>query len=242
MCSFKGPAWSFWTAALRVEELCKPHKHLPSVRGPRNINLFTYCKPVLLLHFLLLTYKYIIYAQSFETYSIRGTLLSCLDFTSINHFRLNAACSCSLALMLTGLILRGEMKEWWMVIVFLLLLNVWPRATLIVPCSALTGRLGLGDICVLPRWTCCNEKPSPGLGLCAWSQGISWPILVSLRSNFFCGALKQMGCGEVWVNTYVLSRGARCLFWSVCFHVMCKAWPFRRATLSLTITLGFWNG
>lgn len=60
---------------------------------------------------------------------ITGLMLFYTSFITVNHIRLHATYSRYLVLMVTA-VMRGEMREWWMVIVVLLLPNVWPAETL----------------------------------------------------------------------------------------------------------------
>ena len=105
------------------------------------------------------------------------------SFISVNHIRLHATCSCYLVLMVTGVVMRGEMREWWMVIVVLLLLNVWPGTILLVPRSALVGCLGLLRVYSEMSVYCClrpvvMKTNSQGWVFVCWSPGISCSILI----------------------------------------------------------------
>ena len=149
------------------------------------------------------------------------------SFISVNHIRLHATCSCYLVLMVTGVVMRGEMREWWMVIVVLLLLNVWPGTILLVPRSALMGCLGLLWVYSEMSVYCClrpvvMKTNSQGWVFCVLITRhfmlhfdlirIKWLFFSFFFSFFFSGALKQMGWRETWANTHVFSRGLRCVF------------------------------
>lgn len=108
-------------------------------------------------------------------------------FISVNHIRLHATCSCYLVLMVTGVVMRGEMREWWMVIVVLLLLSVWLGSNITSPLFSLCltsvdiqGLLWvLSDLSVC----CCfravvMKTNSKGWALCCWTPGVSCSILI----------------------------------------------------------------
>lgn len=146
-----------------------------------------------------------------EIYSVCGTLsaslmlygLYCVAYNtpytfytllvSVNLIRLYAMCSCYLLLIVTALVMRGEMREWWMVIVVLLLLNIWPATILLVPCSARVDCLGLLGVYVDMSVYCCirhvvmkTNTPSWCVCVCVcvrgarvrWSPSISCSILI----------------------------------------------------------------
>lgn len=166
-----------------------------------------------------------------ETYCIYGTLSSfpvqyasyCVahyrpralytSFISVNHIRLHATCSCYLVLMVTA-VMRGEMREWWMVIVVLLLLNVWLGTVLLVPSWGVRGSFEFTWRCqCIAASDCCNQNKQPGLGFCVLitRHFMLHFDLIRIKCLFFSGALKQMGWREVWANTHVFSCVVRCL-------------------------------
>lgn len=84
-------------------------------------------------------------------------------FISVNHIRLHrATCPCHLVLMVTGVVVRGEMREWWMVIVVLLLARNNITSSPLCPHGTFRASLEMSVYCHFQ--TCCNENKQPGLG------------------------------------------------------------------------------
>lgn len=73
----------------------------------------------------------------------------------------------------------------------------------------------LWDVSVLLFQTCCNENKQPGLGVFCVLITRHFMLhfdLIRIKWLFFSGVLKQMGWREARANTYVFSRGLRCVF------------------------------
>lgn len=110
---------------------------------------------------------------------ITGLMLFYTSFITVNHIRLHATYSRYLVLMVTA-VMRGEMREWWMVIVVLLLPNVWPAETLPPASRDVQSFAELTWRCQHTAASdCSNQNKQTMLGLFVpWSPGISCSILI----------------------------------------------------------------
>lgn len=120
---------------------------------------------------------------------IAGLMLFYASFITVNHIRLHATYSCYLVLMVTT-VMRGEMREWWMVIVVLLLPNVWP-AKIWPPASwDVQGFAKLTLICQHTAATdCSNQNKQTMLGFfCALitRHFMLHFDLIRIKCLFFC--------------------------------------------------------
>ena len=99
-------------------------------------------------------------------------------FICVNHIRLHrATCPRHLVLMVTAVVMRGEMREWWMVIVVLL----WAR-NITLPSRDVQGFFEFTQRCqciavLRPVVMKTNSRGWVFFSVC-WSAGISCSILI----------------------------------------------------------------